>query len=61
MNGVLAGDVKIQGDVKGFLDMAEDVNINKNDKWLSMVHEHPNRFNIKTNYSDIPIKPQTAI
>jgi acetolactate synthase-1/2/3 large subunit len=60
-NGVLAGDINIQGDVKGFLNMAEDVNVNKNDKWISMIHEHPNRFNIKTNYSDIPIKPQTAI
>ena len=58
---VLTGDVKIQGDVKEFLDMAGDVNVHKNNKWLSMVHEHSSKFNIKTNYTDIPIKPQTAI
>jgi acetolactate synthase-1/2/3 large subunit len=59
--GVLEGDVKIQGDVKEFLDMAMDIELNKTDEWLSMVREHSRKFRIKTNYSDIPIKPQTAI
>jgi acetolactate synthase I/II/III large subunit len=41
--------------------MAGDITVHENNKWLSMVHKHSTKFKIKTNYSDIPIKPQTAI
>ena len=58
---VLEGDVKIQGDVKEFLSEIMHVKIKNTDGWLSMVHEHTNRFHVDTDFSEVPIKPQRAI
>jgi acetolactate synthase-1/2/3 large subunit len=58
---VLDGDIKIQSDIKEFLEVLEDVQIKNNKKWLLKVQEHSNKFHIDTNYPDIPIKPQRAI
>ena len=59
--GVLEGDIKIQSDIKEFLEVIMDVEFKTNKKWLLKVQEHSNRPNIDTNYSEVPIKPQTAI
>jgi len=59
--GVLDGDIKIQGDIKEFLEMIMDIKINPNEKWLSSVQEHSSHFHVDTDYSEIPIKPQRAI
>jgi acetolactate synthase-1/2/3 large subunit len=59
--GVLDGDIKIQSDIKEFLEMIMDVQIKPNKMWLLKVQKHSNRSHIDTNYPDIPIKPQTAI
>jgi acetolactate synthase I/II/III large subunit len=59
--GVLDGDVKIQGDVKEFLNKIKEVKIKSTENWLSKINEHPKKYNIKTDYSEVPIKPQTAI
>ena len=58
---VLEGDIKIQSDIKEFLDMIGHVQIENNKKWLSKVQEHSKISHINTDYSDIPIKPQRAI
>jgi len=59
--GVLEGDVKIRGDIKIFLDMIMDIKLRGTANWLSMVHEHSSKYQINTNYSEVPIKPQSAI
>jgi acetolactate synthase-1/2/3 large subunit len=59
--GVLEGDIKIQGDIKEFLDIIMDIKLNGSVNWLSRVHEHTNKFHIKTDYPEVPIKPQSAI
>ncbi len=59
--GVLDGDIKIQCDIKEFLEIIRDIKLNNDKNWLSKVHEHSNRYHIETNYPEIPIKPQTAI
>ncbi len=58
---VLFGDIKIQGDVCQFLDNLHDIKIKSTDKWLSEINPHEKRYDIKTNYGNIPIKPQRAI
>jgi acetolactate synthase I/II/III large subunit len=59
--GVLNGDIKIQSDVKEFIELINDVNIKPNRTWLLNVQEHSSTFHVNTDYSEIPIKPQTAI
>ena len=59
--GVLEGDVKIQGDVKEFLNIIMDIKIKDTKDWFSMINEHSNKFLINTNYSEVPVKPQKAI
>jgi acetolactate synthase-1/2/3 large subunit len=58
---VLEGDIKIQSDIKEFLEVIIDVQIKTNKMWLLKVQEHSNRIHINTDYPDIPIKPQKAI
>ena len=38
-----------------------DVRVKTDKEWLLHVKEHSNRYNVDTNYSDVPIKPQRAI
>ncbi len=59
--GVLEGDVKIQGDVKEFLNRIKDTKFKETANWLSQVHEHSKKYHIDTDYSEVPIKPQMAI
>jgi acetolactate synthase I/II/III large subunit len=58
---VLEGDVKIQGDVKEFLDRIIDVKFKKNENWHSIINKLSNKHQINTDYPNIPIKPQRAI
>jgi acetolactate synthase I/II/III large subunit len=59
--GVLEGDIKIQSDIKEFLEKIMNVRIKTDKKWLLQVQEHSNRYHVDTDYPDIPIKPQRAI
>jgi acetolactate synthase-1/2/3 large subunit len=58
---VLEGDIKIEGDVKEFLNKIRNLKLNKTESWLSDIKKYSNRPNIKTDYTTVPIKPQTAI
>ena len=58
---VLEGDVKIQGDVKEFLDRIMDVKFKKNENWHSIINKFSTKHQINTNYPNVPIKPQRAI
>ena len=58
---VLEGKVKIQGDAGEFLNKIKEINITKKGEWLRELKSHESTYNIKTNYNDIPIKPQRAI
>ncbi len=60
-NNVLKGDIKINGDVKKFLSMIVDIKLHENENWLSMIHKHSSEFRVKTDYTNVPIKPQRAI
>ncbi len=59
--GILKGDVKIHGDVKEFLNMIMDINIIIKTNWLSRINEYSSKFQINTDYSEVPVKPQRAI
>jgi len=58
---VLEGDVKIHGDAGQFLDEMDDINIQNTNNWLQELEGHKRTYEIKTNYKNIPIKPQRAI
>lgn len=58
---VLEGNVKIQGDVGQFLDKINDANIKDTRKWIQELESHKRTYEIKTNYNNVPIKPQRAI
>jgi len=58
---VLEGDVKIQGDAGQFLDKIGDIEIKNTSEWLQELEGHKRTYEIKTNYNDIPIKPQKAV
>ncbi|MGB9936771.1 MAG: thiamine pyrophosphate-binding protein [Methanobacterium sp.] len=58
---ILEGNVKIQGDVGQFLDKIKDITVKNTDKWLNELENHKRTYEIKTNFDDIPIKPQRAI
>jgi len=59
--GVLMGDVKIQMDVGEFLKEIRDIGHLETRKWLDEIKDHHQFHKIKTNYEEIPIKPQQAI
>lgn len=58
---VLEGDIKIQGDAGQFLDKMKDINVQDRKEWLAKLQNHNKHFDIKTNYNNVPIKPQRAI
>lgn len=58
---VLEGDVRIHGDAGQFLDMIMDVGTMDLDSWLEELGSHRRSCDIKTNYNDVPLKPQRAI
>jgi acetolactate synthase-1/2/3 large subunit len=59
--GVLDGDIKIQGDIKEFLETIIDVKFKPNKSWLLNIQKHSSIFHVDTDYPEVPIKPQTAI
>ena len=58
---VLEGNVKIRGDAGQFLDKMKDITVKNTDKWLHELDGHKRTYEIKTNFTDIPIKPQRAV
>ena len=59
--GVLDGEVKIQGDIKQFLDLSKNIKTENTANWISKIFIHPKYYDIKTDFVNIPIKPQLAI
>lgn len=59
--GVLMGDVKIQMDVGEFIKEIQEIRHLETGKWLDEIEGHDRFFKIKTEYKEIPIKPQQAI
>ena len=60
-NGVLKGNIKIQGDVGQLLGKIENITVKNTNEWLHELENHKKTYEIKTNYTDVPIKPQRAI
>jgi len=58
---ILEGSINIQGDAGDFLNEISDTKIKSTEKWLQELESHSKHHDIKTSYSDIPIKPQRAI
>ncbi|MEN4005994.1 MAG: thiamine pyrophosphate-binding protein [Methanobacterium sp.] len=58
---VLEGSINIQGDACDFLNEIKDIKIKSMEKWLKELECHSKHHDIKTNYNDIPVKPQRAI
>lgn len=58
---VLEGNIKIQGDAGEFLNKIKDITTRDTGKWCHVLENHNKHYNIKTNYGDIPIKPQRAV
>ncbi len=58
---VLYGKIKIQGDVRQFLDKMRGVEFQERKEWVNNLKTRRKTHDIKTNYNDIPIKPQRAI
>lgn len=58
---VLKGDINIQKDVGVFLDALFNLEVVEREEWLHDLKKYSNKYKIKTDFDDIPIKPQTAI
>jgi acetolactate synthase-1/2/3 large subunit len=58
---VLCGKIRIQGDAGEFLNKVKDIKTKNLKEWLNDLENHKRIYKIKTNYKDIPIKPQRAI
>lgn len=58
---VLRGDVNILGDVKDFIHLLQRLKTGDTENWLSKLMEYPNFYEIKTDYEELPLKPQRAI
>lgn len=58
---VLDGNVMIQSDAGEFLDKISNINNVDTQKWLEELESHNKTYEVKTNYDNIPIKPQRAI
>ena len=58
---VLEGNIKIQGDVGQFLDKIKDITVKDTNEWFQELEGHKRTYKVKTDYIDIPIKPQRAI
>jgi acetolactate synthase-1/2/3 large subunit len=59
--GVLRGDVNIQGDVKEFLDKIKESSPDNTDKWLEEIQSYGKTHEVETDFKEIPLKPQRAI
>lgn len=58
---VLTGEIKIQMDVKEFLNDVMYIDTQDTGDWLSDIDKYPREYGLETVYNQIPIKPQTAI
>lgn len=63
---VLEGDISIEGDVLDFINKLGDMiksrgKFESTEKWIRKIQEHSRSYNLKTNYLDLPMKPQRAI
>lgn len=58
---VLCGKIRIQGDASEFLNKMKGIHVEDRKKWLNNLENHKRTYEIKTDYEDIPIKPQRAI
>ncbi len=54
-------DINIQQDVGAFIDSITDLKELKTEEWLNELSTYSTIHKIKTNYDNVPIKPQTAI
>ena len=57
----LKGEINIQTDVGEFIDSLTDLHVPNTKEWLNELSKYPTYHKIKTDYNDVPIKPQTAI
>lgn len=63
---MLEGDISIEGDVLDFINKLGDMiksrgKFESTEKWIRKIQEHSRSYNLKTNYLDLPMKPQRAI
>ena len=63
---VLGGNVSIKGDVLNFINKLGDMiksrgKFESTEKWIRELQEHSRSYNVKTDYLDLPMKPQRAI
>lgn len=57
----LEGDINLEMDVGEFLDSIDDLAMEDTEEWLNELAGHSTSHKIKTDYDEVPIKPQTAI
>ena len=57
----LKGDINIQQDVGALIDSLNELKVLKNEEWLKELSTYSTIHKIKTDYDNVPIKPQTAI
>ncbi len=57
----LKGEINIQTDVGEFIDSLNDLKVPNTKKWLNELSTYPTYHKIKTDYNEVPIKPQRAI
>lgn len=57
----LKSEINIQTDVGEFIDSLNDLKVLNTKKWLNELSKYPTYHKIKTDYNEVPIKPQRAI
>lgn len=57
----LDGDINIQQDIGEFIDSLSNIRMINTEEWLNELSGYLNYHKIKTDYENIPIKPQRAI
>ncbi|NYB51601.1 MAG: thiamine pyrophosphate-binding protein [Methanobacteriaceae archaeon] len=58
---VLKGTLNIQADVKDFLVKISEISAQNTEKWLEELQKYDKVHKIRTDFDDIPLKPQKAI
>ena len=58
---VLMGDVRIQGNISKFIGKTKLINPKNTKEWLLTLKKYPKVHSIKTDYQEVPLKPQRAI
>ena len=57
----LKGNINIQEDVLEFINKLNDLKIESTESWLNEIQKYSKSYSIKTDYLDVPVKPQRAI